>query len=150
VQRLVQIIEIEIIIHVLVAEPPCGTTGTDGVPVVVVVGDVQMARVEVAEFRVVADEGRFPVVVEVVPGDGDVVRGANDVDLAVLGGVSEGASAGGREERYVCVGAFGDVRGEFVVVHPDAGGVANSDAVIVNDEADLEIADDDVGDVLEV
>jgi hypothetical protein len=53
-------------------------------PVVVVICDVQMTLVDVAKGITVADQGRLPVVVEVVPGDSDPVRSSNNVDLAVL------------------------------------------------------------------
>jgi len=36
------------------------------------------------------------------------------------------------------------------VVDPDAGGVPDGDAVVAGDEADFEVAEDHVGDVLEV
>jgi hypothetical protein len=50
----------------------------------VVVGDVQLAKVDVAQVVAVANQRRLPVVVEVVPGDGDPVGGTVDVDLAIL------------------------------------------------------------------
>lgn len=84
-QRLVEEVHVEVVVHVLMAEPPGGTAGALVQPKVVVVGDFEMAAVEIAKGGVVADEGGFPVVVEKVPRDGDVRGGADDVDLAVLG-----------------------------------------------------------------
>jgi hypothetical protein len=88
VDGLVEEVDVEVVVDVLVPETPGRTAGAHVVPVVVVVGDVEMARVDVAEGGVVADEGRLPVVVEVVPRDGDPVGAADDVDLAVLRYVS--------------------------------------------------------------
>jgi len=67
VDRLVVEVDVEVVVNVLVAEPAGGAARAHVAPVVVVVGDVQVARVDVAEGRVVADQGRLPVVVEVVP-----------------------------------------------------------------------------------
>lgn len=52
---------------------------------------------------------------------------------------------GKKRGRYVGVGSLGDVGGEFVVIDPHASGVADRDAVVVEDEADFEVLDDDVG-----
>ena len=57
----------------LVAEATGRAAGAHVLPEVVVVGDVELAAVNVAEGGVVADEGRLPMVVEVIPGDGDPV-----------------------------------------------------------------------------
>lgn len=95
-QRLVQIVDVQVVVHMLVAEATGGTACALVTPVVVVVGDVQVAKVDVAEGVVVSDEGRFPVVVEVVPRDGDPVRGADDVDLAVLGACQHTLQPSGR------------------------------------------------------
>lgn len=65
--RLVQEVLVQVVVDVLVAEAPRGTAGARVAPVVVVVGDVQVAKVDVAQGVAVADEGRLPVVVEVVP-----------------------------------------------------------------------------------
>lgn len=71
--RLVQEVNVVVVVDVLVTEATGGTASALVPPVVVVVGDVQVAKVDVAEVGVVADEGGLPVVVEVVPGDGDEV-----------------------------------------------------------------------------
>lgn len=73
------------------------------------------------------------MVVEIIPRDGDPVRAPDDVDLSV-----------------VFIRSFGDVGGEFVVVDPDPGGVADGDAVVVEDIRDLEVADYHVGGVYDV
>ena len=51
----------------LVTKTPGRTPSAHVSPIVVVVCDVEVAEVEVSESRVVAHEGRLPVVVEVVP-----------------------------------------------------------------------------------
>lgn len=66
-------VDVEVVVDVLVAEAPCRTAGAHVAPVVVVVRDVQMAKVDVPEGVVVSDERRLPVVVEVVPGYRDPV-----------------------------------------------------------------------------
>ncbi len=48
-------------------------------PVVVVVGQVQLAKVDGAKRVRVANEVALPVVVEVVPRYGDPIRGPNDI-----------------------------------------------------------------------
>lgn len=84
VDRLIEEILVQVVVHVLVAEAAGGTAGAAALPVVVVVGDVQSAEVDVAEGVAVADEGGLPVVVEVVPRNGDPIRCAADVNLTVL------------------------------------------------------------------
>lgn len=64
---LVQEVLVQVVVHMLVAKATSGTTGSHVAPVVVMVCDVEVAEVEVAEGSVVANEGRLPVVVEVVP-----------------------------------------------------------------------------------
>lgn len=64
---LVQEVLVEVVVHVLMTESPSGPTGTHVSPVVVMVCNVEMTKVEVAESSVVAYERRLPVVVEVVP-----------------------------------------------------------------------------------
>lgn len=58
---------------VLLPEAPCRTTGAHIAPIIVVVCDVEVTRVEFSEGRVVANEGGLVVVVEVVPRHRDVV-----------------------------------------------------------------------------
>jgi hypothetical protein len=101
----------------------------DTYPVVVVVGQVQLAKVDVAQGVRVADQIALPVVVEVVPGDSDPVAAANGIELAV-----------------VVVGAdlWGELGFELVVVDPDPGAVLDGDAVVVDDEADGEVTDDNI------
>ncbi len=61
-----------------------GRPWTDVCPVVVMLGDVEMASVFCAVFVRVADEGRLPVVVEVAVGDSDPFWGVCDIDEAVV------------------------------------------------------------------
>jgi len=86
VQGLVQEILVQVVVDVLVAEATSGAAGALIAPVVVVITDMQVTKVDVAEGIVVADQARLPMVVEVIPRDRDPIRGADDVDLAVLGG----------------------------------------------------------------
>ena len=81
---LVQEILVEVVVDVLVAEAAGGASGANVAPVVVVVGNVQLAKVDVAQVVAVTNERRLPVVVEIVPGDSDPIGGAVDVDLAIL------------------------------------------------------------------
>lgn len=67
VDRLVDKVLVQVVVDVLVAEAPRGPACAHVAPVVVVVGDVQVAKVDVAPRVLVADERRLPVVVEVVP-----------------------------------------------------------------------------------
>jgi len=86
VQGLVQEVLVQVVVDVLVAEATSGAAGALIAPVVVVITDMQVTKVDVAEGIVVADQARLPMVVEVIPRDRDPIRGADDVDLAVLGG----------------------------------------------------------------
>ncbi len=65
--RLVVEVDVEVVIDVLVSEAAGGAARAHVLPEVVVVRDVQVAVVEVAEGRVVADQRGLPMVVEVVP-----------------------------------------------------------------------------------
>lgn len=88
-----------VVVHVLVPEAAGRAAGAALLVAVVVQRDVQVAEVDVAEGVVVADEIGLVVVVEVVPGDGDPVRSADDVDGAVLAIVSiKTSSSAGRGE----------------------------------------------------
>lgn len=73
VDSLVQEVLVEIVVNMLVAKPTGRTASSHVAPVVVMICDVEVAEVEIAEGSVVANEGRLPVIVEVVPGDGDPV-----------------------------------------------------------------------------
>lgn len=64
---LVAEILVVVVVQVLVSESACVSAGTEVLPVVVVVGDVEEATVNVTESIVVTNEGCFVVVVEVVP-----------------------------------------------------------------------------------
>lgn len=81
---LVQEVAVEVVVDVLVTEAASGTARALVAPVVVVVGQVQVAKVLLAAGVAVADEGGLPVVVEVVPRDGDPVGRVVDIELAVL------------------------------------------------------------------
>ncbi len=65
--RLVEEVDVKVVVDVLVTEPTSGAAGAHVAPVVVVVGNVKMAGVESPEGGVVADQGGFPVVVKVIP-----------------------------------------------------------------------------------
>ena len=64
---LVQKILVQVVVDVLVPEAPRGPARTRVTPVVVVVGDVQVAGVNVTEGVAVSYQRALPVVVEVVP-----------------------------------------------------------------------------------
>lgn len=64
---LVQVVDIEVVVHMLMAETSRWTAGALLAPVVVVVRYVQVAKVDIPELVVVSDKGGLPVVVEVVP-----------------------------------------------------------------------------------
>ena len=57
VDGLVQKVLVQVVVDVLVAEAPGGTARAGAAPVVVVVGDVEVPEVDVAQRVVVADEG---------------------------------------------------------------------------------------------
>jgi hypothetical protein len=65
-------------------EADAGGARVDVVPVVVVLGDAEVAGVLGAVGVGVPDEGRLPVVVDVAVGDGDEVGGVGEVDQAVV------------------------------------------------------------------
>lgn len=65
-------------------ESPSRTSCPAIFPVVVVVSDMEMAKVDITEDIGISYEGYFPVVVEVVVGDGDPVACADDVELSIL------------------------------------------------------------------
>lgn len=81
---LVEEVLVEVVVDMLMTKATSRTAGAHMLPVVVMIGDVEMAKVNVPESRVVAHERRLPVVVEVVPRDGHPVGTADDVDLSVL------------------------------------------------------------------
>lgn len=82
--RLVQEVLVVVVVNVLVAEPTSWATGAEPEEVVVVVGDVQMSKIDVTEYIAVSDEGRLPVVVKVIPAHSYPVRTTNDVDESIL------------------------------------------------------------------
>lgn len=73
VDSLVKEVLVEVVVHMLVTKATSRTAGSHVAPVVVMVCDVEVAEVEIAEGSIVTNEGRLPVVVEVVPRDGDPV-----------------------------------------------------------------------------
>lgn len=110
-----------------------GGTRVDVGPVVVVVGDVELASVISAGVVAVADQAGLPVVGELGPADGDEVGAALGV-----------------AETVVVVLVAGDALGrEVAVVDPDVGGALNVNQILaLGRVAHLEIAEDDVGHVL--
>lgn len=73
VDSLVQEVLAQVVVDVLVAKATSRATGAGIPPVVVVVSNVEVARVDISESITVANQGALPVVVEVVPGDSDPV-----------------------------------------------------------------------------
>lgn len=110
------------------------TTRVDVGEIVVGIGDDQVAGVLVGVGVAVADEGGLPVVVQVGVGDGDVVRTVGDI-----------------KQTIVVVLVVVTVRGQIQVVEPDVVGGLDGDGVTVvgEDLADLDVADDDVGGLLD-
>ena len=102
----------------------------DTYPVVVVVGQVQLAKVNGAKCVGVANEVALPVVVEVVPRDGDPVATTDSVELTIV---------------VVRTKLLRELRLEFIVIDPDAGAVLDGDAVVVDNEANGKVANDDIG-----
>jgi hypothetical protein len=144
--RLVQKILIQVVVDVLMPEAPRGPPRARIAPVVVVVRDVKMVGVDVAEGVAVSYQRALPVVVEVIPGDGYPVGGADDVALAVVvvgadGGGELGAEFWRRCEEGFFVAAVWNLT---VMVDPDTSAVLDCDAVIVYDFADGEVAEDDI------
>jgi hypothetical protein len=84
VDGLVVEVDVEVVVDVLVAKTAGGAASAHVLPVVVMVGDMEVAKVDIAQGSVVADERRLPVVVEVVPRDRDEIRPPNDINLAIL------------------------------------------------------------------
>lgn len=72
------------------------------------------------------------MIMEVAVGDGDPVRGVSDVNEAV-----------------VVILVLAQVAAEIKVIEPDIGGLLNSDAITALDLAELQIADDDILNVLD-
>lgn len=56
-----------VVVQVLRSETACITASTQVAPVVVVVSQVKLAKVDIAEVVAVTDKRRFVVIVEVVP-----------------------------------------------------------------------------------
>lgn len=81
---LVQEVFVKVVVDMLVAESASRATSTHVSPIVVVVRNVKMSVVEIAECSVVAHERGLPVIVEVVPRNGHPVGGANNIDLSIL------------------------------------------------------------------
>lgn len=72
------------------------------------------------------------MIMEVAVGDGDPVRGVSDVDQAV-----------------VVILVLAKVAADIKVIEPDIGGLLNGDAITTLDLAELQVADDDVLDLLD-
>lgn len=126
---LVQEVLIKVVIDVLVSKSASWSTSTAVLPVVVVVSDLQMSKILAAVAIGVSDKRGLPVVVEVVPRNGNIVRGMGDVNLSVI-----------------VIWSLGDGDGveQLVMVNPDSGGCINDHQVAASDKADLEIADNDI------
>lgn len=84
VDSLVQKILVQVVVDVLVTEAASRATSTRISPVVVVVSDVKMPSIDVPESVAVSNQGALPMIVEVVPGYSDPIRGADNVELTVI------------------------------------------------------------------
>jgi hypothetical protein len=67
VNGLVQEVLVKVVVDMLMAKSASRTTSTHVSPIVVVVCNVEMSVVEIAECSVVAHKRGLPVIVEVVP-----------------------------------------------------------------------------------
>lgn len=88
------------------------STGVQVLPVVVVVGNSEMASILSRVAVRVSNKGCLPVVMEVVVGDGDPVTTVGDVKQAV-----------------VVVFVMVHVGGEIVVIDPNIGGGLNGNGI---------------------
>lgn len=127
--------QVVVVVDVDSAESDGGGTGVDVVPVVVSIGDVELALVLAGVAVRVSDKGRLVVVVEEGVGDGNPVRAVVDV-----------------KETIVVVLAVVLVRRQVAVVNPDVGGGLDVDGIAVGglDLGDGKVADDDVGNTLDI
>ena len=75
---------IVVVVDVLVTEAGSGTAGAGIPPVVVVVSDVKVTKVDGPELIVVTNQGALPMVVKVVPRDSDPIRGSDNVQLSIV------------------------------------------------------------------
>ena len=116
-----------VVVEVAGAEAERGAARVDVLPVVVVVGDGEVALVFAAVAVRVADERALPVVVHEAVGDGDIVGGVGYV-----------------EETVVVVFVVVEVRGEVYMVDPDVLGFLDGDGVAADDLFHGEVAEDDV------
>ena len=106
------------------------STAVDVAPVVVVVGNVELALILRTVVVAVADQRGLPVVGELVPGEGEEVRGTLGVEETV---------------EVVLVGTVDAFGGEVVVIDPDVGRSLDVDAVhLLRGVAQDEVTDDDV------
>ncbi len=84
VDSLIQEVLVQVVVNVLVTKAASRAASARVPPVVVVVSDVKVAKVNIPEGIAVANQGALPVVVKVVPGDGDPIRGTDDVELSIV------------------------------------------------------------------
>lgn len=66
------------------SEPSRGAAGAFVSPVIMMIGDVEVSKIDIPEGGIVSYEGRFPMVVEVVPRYSYPVRTTDNVDLSIL------------------------------------------------------------------
>jgi hypothetical protein len=121
-----------VVVEVASSEAERRATRVDVEPVVVVVGDGQVALVFAAVAVRVADQRALPVVVHEAVGDGDVVSGVCNV-----------------EETVVVVLVVVEVGGEVDVVNPDVLGFLDGNGIAADDLLHGEVAEDDVLDCLD-
>lgn len=112
------------------SEPERWSSGIDGVEVVLVVGNSQVASIFGAIVVGVAHQRSFVVIMEVGVGDSYVVDSMGDIKQAII-----------------VILAVIHVRGKITVINPDALSILNPNSIssICQDLLDLEVTDDDVG-----
>lgn len=128
--RLIEEVLVKIVVDVLVTKSSSRPTGAFVLPVVVMVSNVKMAKIDVPELVIVADQGTLPMIMEIVPRHCNPIACANNVALSVI---------------QIWTRSREVARCELVVIDPDTLTVLNSDAIIVNDAANTEVAYNHVG-----
>ena len=83
VDGLVVEIFVVVVVNMMETETAGGTTGSKTLPEIVVVGNVIFAQF-MGESGFVSDQGSFPVVMKIVPRNGDIIRSPDNIDQTVL------------------------------------------------------------------
>lgn len=143
---LIQEVLIQVVVDMLVTKAAGGAASAGSLPVVVVVGDVQVAKVDVPELVVISDQRALPVVMEIVPRDSDPVRGADDVQLSIVVVRTNLNGKLGAEFYYLSVSAIKPRLSLLtIVIDPDTSAVLNGNSIVANNFFDMKVAEDDVG-----